>query len=582
MDPVEKIKSQFNSKIKDQWVESNVVVFVLDKTNLLDFVSFVKNDKELDLNMLTDVSAVDYLTWNGKAKKDKRFEVVYHLLSLENDVRIRVKVPLADGESIPSLTPYYQGANWAERECFDLMGIRFEGHPDLRRIIMPDKYPGNPLRKDHPQNPEGLEDLLIPDILLKNEVPEVYDENEPSDDELVRTGVSVSREEGDYTILNLGPSHPATHGILQNILKLDGETIIETDVTIGFVHRCFEKLAEAYTYNQFLVCTDRMNYVSSPMNNIGWVVAIEEMLKIDVPARAQYIRVIINELTRISDHLVCLGIMGVDLGAFTPFLLLYHQREKIYTIYEKLVGARITTTFSRVGGLELDLYDGFVNDVKDLLKSIVPILKDCDNLLTRNRIFVDRTLHVGAISAEKAVSYGFTGPNLRAAGVPYDVRKFRNYLSYKDFEFDVPVGEDGSVYYRYLVRFEEIRQSMRIVEQALNNIPEGPIKARAPEIIIADKKDIYSKMDSLIFHFQIMQRGFAVPEGEHYSSTEVANGELGFYIVSEGKEMPYRVRVRRPCFYYYQSFPELVKGGMIADAIANMSSLNVIAGELDG
>ena len=325
-----------------------------------------------------------------------------------------------------------------------------------------------------------------------------------------------------------------------------------------------------------------MNYVSSPMNNLGWIIAVEEMLGLEIPSRAQYIRVIINELTRLSDHLVCLGIMGVDLGAFTPFLYLYHQREKIYRIYENLIGARITTTFGRVGGLELDLYDGFKDDVLDLLKNIQPILRDCDNLLTKNRIFVDRCLGVGTISKQDAISYGFTGPNLRAAGVPYDIRKFKDYLCYNDFEFDIPVGADGSVYYRYLVRFEEIRQSMRIVEQAINNIPEGPVKTDAPDIIIPDKKETYNNMNSLIFHFEIMQKGFDVPEGEHYSCTEIANGELGFYIVSEGGEKPYRVRMRRPCFYYYSAFPKLVKGSLIADAIANMSSLNVIAGELDG
>lgn len=382
--------------------------------------------------------------------------------------------------------------------------------------------------------------------------------------------------------LNLGPSHPATHGILQNIMDLDGETIVRVRPIIGYVHRTFEKMSESYTYNQFLNCTDRMNYVSSPMNNIAWINAVEEMLGLKVPARAQVVRTIINELSRITDHIVCNGVLGVDVGAFTGFLYLYHYREMINTILEKMTGARLTTTFTRVGGLEMDIYDGFADDVKNFIKEFPKILKDFEGLFVHNRIFIDRTKGIGAIDTETALSYGYTGPNLRATGCDFDVRKAYPYLVYDQVDFDIPVGVDGSVYDRFLVRQEEMHQSLRIVEQLVDNIPDGPYRVEDYHYSLPPKKDVYQNMEELIYHFKIVMHGIQVPPGEFYSSAEVANGELGFHIVSDGGKTPYRVHLRRPCFWYYQSFPELIEGSMIADSIAIMSSLNVIAGELDG
>ncbi len=382
--------------------------------------------------------------------------------------------------------------------------------------------------------------------------------------------------------INMGPSHPATHGILQNIMDLDGETIVKSRPVIGYVHRTFEKLGEKYTYNQFLTCTDRMNYVSAPMNNIAWTNAVEEMMGMSIPARAQVVRTIINELSRISDHIVCNGILGVDVGAFTGLLYLFHYREKINDIIEKMTGARLTTTFTRVGGLEMDIYPGFAQDVKDLLKEFPKILKDFETLFVHNRIFIDRTKGVGAITKERAIEYGYTGPNLRAAGVEYDVRKAYPYLVYDQVKFDIPLGTDGSVYDRFLVRMEEMYQSMSIVEQLVDNIPDGDFRTEDYHYVLPPKPEVFNSMEQLIYHFKIVMHGIKVPAGEYYSVAEVANGEMGFHIVSDGGKSPYRVHVRRPCFWYYQSFPELVEGSMIADAIATMSSLNVIAGELDG
>lgn len=400
---------------------------------------------------------------------------------------------------------------------------------------------------------------------LKYQKPGVYMENLP---------------DGRLKI-NLGPSHPATHGILENHLIINGETIESCDTVIGYVHRCFEKLGEHYGYNQFLVCTDRMNYISTPMNNIGWILAVEGMLGIEVPAKVTVVRMIISELSRIIDHIISMGILGVDLGAFASFLYMFHKREEVYQILEKMTGARLTNTFCRVGGLEHDIYPDFVKDVKHFVKTFPKVLKETDKLLTKSRIFYDRTKGVGKISAERALEYGYTGPNLRACGVPYDVRVDNPYMFYDQVDFDIPIGEDGSVYDRYLVRIEEMWQSLRIVEQLVDNIPEGPHHADVPHIYLPEKQKVYTSMEDLIYHFKIIMHGIEVPPGEFYFSTEAANGELGFTIVSRGKKSPWRVHVRRPCFWYYQSYPELVKGGLLADAIAIMSSLNVIAGELD-
>ncbi|EMN46473.1 NADH dehydrogenase (quinone) subunit D [Leptospira weilii] len=384
-----------------------------------------------------------------------------------------------------------------------------------------------------------------------------------------------------HLLVNLGPSHPATHGILQNVIQIDGERIVEAESVIGYVHRCFEKLGERYTYNQFLVCTDRMNYVSTPLNNIGWILAVEKMMQVDVPDRVTYVRMIISELSRIMDHIICTGILGVDLGAFSGMLHLFHHRENIYQIIEKLTGARLTTTFCRIGGLERDIYPDFAKEIKLVCKGLKPAIEEFNSLLLKNKIFLGRTEGIGGISAENAIAYGFTGPNLRAAGVDWDVRKDEPYLLYDKVDFDVPVGEDGSVLHRSLVRMEEMRQSIRIIEQLIDGIPTGPWHADLPHAYLPEKNKVYNNMEELIYHFKIIMHGVKVPPGEHYMATEAANGELGFYIVSEGEKSPWRVHVRRPCFWYYQSFAELVRGGLLADSVATMSSLNVIAGELD-
>jgi len=389
------------------------------------------------------------------------------------------------------------------------------------------------------------------------------------------------------TTLNLGPTHPATHGVMQNILELDGERIVSTEQTVGYIHRAFEKIAERRPLYQITPLTDRLNYCSSPINNMGWHLTCEKLLGVKTPKRVDYLRVIIMELARISDHLICNSIVGVDSGAYTGFLYVMQYRELIYEIYEEICGSRLTTNIGRIGGFERNFNDIAFQKLQKFLDEYPKVLKEFEKLFTRNRIFMERTIGVGPISAERAMNYGFTGPNLRAAGVDYDIRIQTPYSSYEDFEFDIPVGTTGDCYDRFLVRNQEMWQSLRILEQAFRKVQEFKgaeaevYHADVPEYYLPPKKDVYTKMEALIWHFKIIMGEIDMPPGEVYVSVEGGNGELGFYLVSDGGRSPYRLHFRRPCFIYYQAYEELVKGSMLSDAIIVMSSLNLIAGEMD-
>ncbi|MEO5947336.1 MAG: NADH-quinone oxidoreductase subunit D [Chitinophagaceae bacterium] len=389
------------------------------------------------------------------------------------------------------------------------------------------------------------------------------------------------------TTLNLGPTHPATHGVMQNILELDGERIVSAEQTIGYIHRAFEKIAERRPLYQITTLTDRMNYCSSPINNMGWHLTCEKLLGVKTPKRVDYLRVIIMELARISDHLICNSIVGVDAGAYTGFLYVMQYRELIYEIYEEVCGARLTTNMGRIGGFERNFNDIAFQKIEKFLAEYPKVLKEFENLFQRNRIFMDRTINTGAISAERALNYGFTGPNLRAAGVDYDVRIHSPYSSYEDFQFNIPVGTTGDNYDRWLVRGKEMWESLSIIEQAYQKVQEfkgteaDVFHADVPEYYLPEKADVYTKMEALIYHFKIVMGEVEMPVGEVYQSVEGGNGELGFYLISDGGRTPYRLHFRRPCFIYYQAYEELTKGGMLSDAIMTMSSLNLIAGEMD-
>jgi len=389
------------------------------------------------------------------------------------------------------------------------------------------------------------------------------------------------------TTLNIGPTHPATHGVFQNIMEVDGERVVSTEQTVGYIHRAFEKLAERRPLYQITPITDRLNYCSSPINNMGWHVTCERFLKIDLPKRVDYLRVIIMELSRISDHLICNSIVGVDTGAYTGFLYVMQYRELIYEIYEEVCGSRLTTNIGRIGGFERNFTNTAFTKLEKFLNEYPGVLREFEKLFTRNRIFMERTQGTGGISAERAMNYGFTGPNLRAAGVDYDVRVQQPYSSYQDFDFKVPVGTTGDNYDRFLVRNAEMWESISIIKQAYQKIQEFKgtdaeiYHADVPEYYLPKKEDVYTKMEALIWHFKIIMGEIDLPKGQIYSAVEGGNGELGFYLISDGGRTPFRLHFRRPCFIYYQAFEELIKGGMLSDAVVTLSSLNLIAGELD-
>jgi len=382
-------------------------------------------------------------------------------------------------------------------------------------------------------------------------------------------------------ILNVGPSHPATHGALQVIVELEGETILRADPVIGYLHRGVEKLAEGLTFHQFIIYTDRMNYVSSFMNNVAYCLAVEKLVGVEVPERAQVLRVILSEMTRIMDHMVALGANVVDVGAFTPFLYMFNVREKAYDIFEACCGARLTVSYCRVGGLSRDVPANFAELMEEFCKLTLETIGDVEILLNRNRIFLDRTVGVGAITQEEAINYGFTGPNLRATGKKWDLRKAFPYLTYDRYDFEIPTCDNGDTYDRYIVRMEEMKQSVRIIRQAIADLPDGRVIANDFKRVLPDKEETYNSIEGLIHHFKQIMHGINPPKGEVYAAAEVANGELGFYIVSDGKGSPYRLRIRPPCFIFYQAFEKMIKGQMIADLIAILGSINVVAGELD-
>src|SRR5579872_4883667 len=390
--------------------------------------------------------------------------------------------------------------------------------------------------------------------------------------------------QSEYSTLNLGPTHPATHGVFQNVLTLDGERIVNGVSTIGYIHRAFEKIAEHRPFYQITPLTDRMNYCSSPINNMGWHMTVEKLLGIQTPKRVDYMRIIIMELARISDHLICNSVLGVDTGATAGFFYVMEYRELIYEIYEEICGSRLTTNIGRIGGFERNFNDIAFAKIRKFLKEYPVVLREFENLLTRNRIFIDRTKDVARVPAETALSYSWSGPLLRAAGVDYDVRAMEPYCSYEDLDFEVPVGTSGDVYDRFLVRNAEMWQSLRMIEQCMSKIEKEPkdvFHAEVPEFYLPPKEEVYNNMEALIYHFKIVMGEIDTPKGEVYNAVEGGNGELGFYLISDGSRVPYRLHFRRPCFIYYQAFPEMIRHGLFSDAIITLSSLNVIAGEMD-
>ncbi len=534
--------------------------FIVERDAIIGVLTALRDHAELKFTMPLDLWGVDY------PNREKRFDVMYQLYSLEHNERVRIKVQVGENESVPTSSTVFKGYDWYEREVWDMFGVTFEGHPNLRRILTHEAFQGHALRKDY----DAAQRWLLTEKDVATIIPKI-------DPRFANLDTDFER-----VTLNLGPSHPATHGTLRIVVTLDGEKIIGADTEIGYLHRCFEKMCETHTYQQSIPFTDRLNYCSAIINNVGYSMAIEKLLGITAPPRAQHIRLMLSEFMRLSDHIICIGTNLVDMGALTNFWYLFQPREEILGLVESCSGARLLPTYTRIGGMAVDAPSDFLSNSQRLVNMLPKFIDDVEKLIMKNRIFLDRVVGVAPISAEQAIAYGFTGPCLRACGVAYDVRKASPYLGYETYDWDVPIAEGGDTYARFLVRLEEMRQSLRILQQAIDRgLPEGPVMVDNPYVALPPKAKVYNEMESLIYHFKLIMHGIQPPVGETYFQVEGGNGELGFYVVSDGTKNPYRVRCRPPCFPIFEAFPQMIIGQTIPDAVAALGSLNIIAGELD-
>ncbi len=551
--------SSYDKEVKFTKESSDRYIFNL--RDIKEAIKFLKDTYNYDF--LVDITAVDYSTCRDT--KPKRFAIIYILKDKNFDNTIILKSYLNEDEIIESLTDLYKSANWSEREVWDQYGLKFKNHPNLKRILNHKEFIGHPLRKDYPirknqlcTKTDDLMDEMTPKLKAKG-----YDTHE------------------DLMFLNLGPAHPASHGTIRTFVALEGENIISAVSEIGYLHRGFEKSCENHTYNQIIPYTDRLNYCSAILNNIAFAHTVEGMLGVELPERGQFIRVIIGELSRVIDHLVCLAANLVDMGALTNYWYLYNPRESAYHLLSKLTGARLTNSYMRIGGMTHDLYEGFGEDLRVCLKEVEKGMDDSLSLIAHNRIFQDRAQNIGVVPAQEAINRGWSGPNLRASGVNYDLRKQKPYYFYDTFDFDVALGSVGDVYDRMMVRFEEIRQSIKIINQAMERLPDGEISVANHAITFPKKEKVYTTIEGTMNQFKLVMDGVQVPSQEYYDSIEAANGELGFYIISDGSGTPYKVKVRPPCFYAMSSLADMIEGEMVADAVLDLGSLNIIAGELD-
>lgn len=532
--------------------------WVVRREILVDLARELRDNPATQLDLFADLFGVDY------PDREERFDVVYNLYSIPLHKRLFLKVAVREDDAVvPSLIQIWKGVDWFERELFDMFGIRVEGHPNLRRILCHEGFQGHPLRKDYDPARRWI---LTEDKIYKPH----FDLPEGEDDLFERMTI------------NIGPSHPAMHGTFRLMAVLDGETIIASDVEIGYLHRCFEKMAETHSWQQVIPYTDRLNYCSAFINNVGYCKTVEKMLGIEAPPKAIWARTILSEFSRIMDHCVCNGTTLVDAGALTNFWYMFQIREEVYGLLESVCGARLTVSACRIGGLIQDLPPDFEARSRTLLEMIPPFIEDVEKLVDKNRIWLDRSVGIAAISGEEAVNWGWTGPCLRASGVAYDVRRAYPYDLYDTLDWEVPVLYGGDVYDRYRIRMLEIRESLKIIRQLLDRgMPAGPHIVDDPHVALPPKDAAYNQMEAMIYHFKLIMDGIQVPAGENYTLVEGANGELGFYAISDGSGKPYRLHCRPPCFPIFSTFPQLINGGSLSDSIVSLGGLNVIAGELE-
>jgi NADH dehydrogenase I D subunit len=576
---LEKLKARFPDGVQDVGEFRGDTVVTLSRASLLDAARFLRDEPDLQYDLLVDLTSVD----RRKLGIEPRFATIYQLYSIPKNQSLRLRVPLPwDGATempqCPSVTHIWPTANWHEREVYDLMGIEFGGHPWLRRILMPENWVGHPLRKDYPLGGEPVyftADRENPRFAhLGRQIMEgpSYPSELPGE---------VDSEK--YLVINMGPQHPATHGVLRLAVELDGERIVSVNPDVGYLHSGFEKTGENKRYEKFIPYTDRLDYVAGMNNNLAYVLTVEKLLGVDIPPRAQYIRVILAELQRIASHLIWLATHAHDVSGTIHSILMYclRDREWIMDIFEMFCGARLTTTGMSVGGLRQDIPPAFPDAVRAFLRDFPKRLKEYEAMLTRNPIWLSRLKGIGILKAEDAIPLGVTGPMLRAAGVPFDLRKARPYSSYDHFDFDIPTATEADSYARYQVRLREMEQSLRIVEQALNKLPGGPFRTDDRKVAPPPRAEIDHSMESLIHHFKLYTEGYKPPVGDVYGMAENPKGILGFYLVSNGTALPYRLHIRGSSFVNLQATNHMSKGHLLSDLITIIGTIDIVLGDVD-
>ena len=549
----------------------------ISKDYIIPVLGFLKTAPGLQFKFLYDLSAIDEQARQNRGDQPQsRFTVFYHLLSFSRNQFLRLKVACPEEKpSVPTASTVWANANWYEREAYDMFGINFEGHPMLRRILMPQYWEGHPLQKAHPARATEMGQFKMPEdrMLVEQDILQFKPEE---------WGLSSrGNNNEDFMFLNLGPQHPGTHGVLRLVLQMDGESIVNIVPDIGFHHRGAEKMGERQSWHTYIPYTDRVEYLSGVMNNFPYVMAVEQMGGIDVPERAKVIRIMLSELFRISSHLVWYGTFAQDLGMMTPVFLMFYDRERLFTIIEAICGDRMHPNWFRIGGVAQDLPNGWQGLVKEFLDYMPGRLKEYDKMIMKNRIFKARTKGIGVYNTEEAIEWGVTGPGLRATGFDWDFRKKQPYSGFDQFEFDVPVAVNGDCYDRAVLRSEEIRQSLRIIQQCLDNMPEGPYKSHHPLTTPPDKKYTMYDIETLINHFVNVSWGPVLPPNESYCGVESSKGHNGYYLVSDGSTMSYRTRIRTPSFPHIQFVPYYSKGYTIADLMAILGSVDFVLSDLD-
>ncbi len=560
---------------EDHSVRDGTPTFWVAPERVKEVLRYLRAGVDLPYRMLYDLFVIDERTRVTKHASAGDFTLVYHLLSLDRNTELRIKTALrGEHPAHASVTDIWPSANWYEREAWDMFGIRFSGHPHLSRILMPPTWKGHPLRKEHPARATELPPYQLPDEKMAFEQEALQFRPE-------QWGLAKHTEDSDYMFLNLGPHHPGTHGLLRIILQLDGENIVHAIPDIGYHHRGAEKMGERQTWHSYIPYTDRIDYLGGVMNNLAYVLAVEKMAGIEVPDRAKVIRIMMAELFRISSHLVWYGTFAQDLGAMSPVFFMFNDREHLLDIVAEITGGRMHPSWFRIGGVAQDLPKGWENKLREFIKYLPPRLTEHDKALMQNRIFIGRTRGVGAYTLDQAIEWGVTGPGLRACGCDWDLRKKRPYAGYDQFEFEVPVAHNGDCLDRALVRVEEMRQSLRIIEQCVNNMPEGPYKSDHPLATPPLKNRTLKDIETLITHFLSVSWGPIIPPGEACVPIEAAKGLNSYHLTSDGTAMSYRTRVRTPSFASLQMLPLLGRNVRVSDMLAILGSMDYVLADVD-